>query len=95
MTGLPVLECDEMTASQEDTNLASWLALGGVALLYLIVFRSWRYPLLTVGTLLVGTVLGDGVADAVTVGHLNILSAAFAVMLIGIGDYGVLWVTRL
>src|SRR5204863_8297945 len=30
----------------------------------------------------------------ITVGHLNILSACFAVMLIGIGDYGVLWVTQ-
>ena len=29
-----------------------------------------------------------------TIGHLNILSSAFAVMLIGMGDYGVLWVTR-
>src|SRR5205823_5506581 len=29
-----------------------------------------------------------------TVGHLNILSASFAVMLIGMGDYGVLWVTH-
>src|SRR5213076_3258727 len=29
-----------------------------------------------------------------TIGHLNILSAAFAVMLIGLGDYGVLWVTH-
>src|SRR5207245_2328781 len=29
-----------------------------------------------------------------TVGHLNILSATFAVMLIGMGDYGVLWVMR-
>jgi hopanoid biosynthesis associated RND transporter like protein HpnN len=93
MTGLPVLECDEMTASQEDTNVASWLALGGVALLYLIVFRSWRYPFLTVGTLLVGTVWAMGWLT-LTVGHLNILSATFAVMLIGMGDYGVLWVTR-
>jgi hopanoid biosynthesis associated RND transporter like protein HpnN len=93
MTGLPVLECDEMTASQDDTNVASWLALGGVALLYLVVFRSWRYPALTVGTLLVGTVWAMGWLT-VTVGHLNILSATFAVMLIGMGDYGVLWVTR-
>src|SRR5437588_276541 len=29
-----------------------------------------------------------------TVGHLNILSATFAVMLIGMGDYGVLWISR-
>ena len=27
-------------------------------------------------------------------GHLNILSATFAVMLIGLGDYGVLWVAQ-
>src|SRR5262249_37438435 len=40
LTGLPVLETDEMLASQRDTNLASWLALAGVALLYLVVFRS-------------------------------------------------------
>src|SRR5205823_13019457 len=31
---------------------------------------------------------------ALTVGHLNTLSATFAVMLTGMGDYGVLWVTR-
>jgi uncharacterized protein len=93
LTGMPVLENDEMVASQTDSNTASWLALAGVALLYLVVFRSFRYPLLTVGTLLVGTAWAMGWLT-VTVGHLNILSATFAVMLIGMGDYGVLWVTR-
>jgi hopanoid biosynthesis associated RND transporter like protein HpnN len=93
LTGLPVLEADEMTASQDDTNMASWLALGGVLLLYLVVFRSFRYPMMTVATLLVGTAWAMGLLT-VTVGHLNILSATFAVMLIGMGDYGVLWVTR-
>ncbi len=93
LTGLPVLENDEMSASQRDTNLASWLALAGVALLYLIVFRSFRSPFLTVTTLLVGTAWAMGWLT-LTVGHLNILSATFAVMLIGMGDYGVLWVTR-
>ena len=37
--------------------------------------------------------LGIGWAT-ITVGHLNILSATFAVMLIGLGDYGVLWVAQ-
>src|SRR5436853_4036337 len=73
--------------------MASWLALAGVAFLYLVVFRSFRNPLMTVGTLLVGTVWAMGWLT-LTVGHLNILSATFAVMLIGMGDYGVLWVTR-
>ena len=93
LTGLPVLETDEMVASQSDTNLASWLAMAGVAVLYLIVFRGLRYPLLTVAALLVGIAVSL-CWMTLTVGHLNILSAAFAVMLIGMGDYGVLWVTR-
>jgi hopanoid biosynthesis associated RND transporter like protein HpnN len=93
LTGLPVLETDEMVLSDEDSTRASWLALLGVAVLYLVVYRSWRYPLLTITTLVVGTLWALGWA-AVTVGHLNILSATFAVMLIGLGDYGVLWVAR-
>lgn len=93
VTGLPVLESDEMVASQSDTTFASWLALAGVTLLYFLVFRSFRSPLLTVGTLVVGTAWAMGWMT-LTVGYLNILSATFAMMLIGLGDYGVLWVTR-
>jgi hopanoid biosynthesis associated RND transporter like protein HpnN len=93
LTGLPVLENDEMVASQRDSNTASWLALAGVALLYLVAYRSWRFPIFTVATLLVGTAWSLGWLT-LTVGHLNILSSSFAVMLIGMGDYGVLWVTR-
>ncbi len=93
LTGLPVLENDEMVASQSDSNFAGWLALIGVALLYLVVYRGIRYPFMTVTALLVGTAWALG-WTTLTVGHLNILSSAFAVMLIGMGDYGVLWVTR-
>ena len=93
LTGLPVLDNDEMVASQNDSNFAGWLALAGVALLYLIVYRGIRYPFMTVMALLVGTAWALG-WTTLTVGHLNILSSAFAVMLIGMGDYGVLWVTR-
>jgi hypothetical protein len=93
LTGLPVLETDEMAASQRDSTWAGWLALGGTALLYLAAYRGLRCPLLTVTTLLTGTAWAMGWLT-LTVGHLNILSATFAVMLIGIGDYGVLWVVR-
>jgi hopanoid biosynthesis associated RND transporter like protein HpnN len=44
-------------------------------------------------TLLVGTAWALGWLT-LTVGHLNMLSATFVVMLIGMGDYGVLWITR-
>jgi hopanoid biosynthesis associated RND transporter like protein HpnN len=93
LTGMPVLEYDEMIASQSDSNTASWLALLGVAILYFVVYRGLRYPLMTIASLLVGTAWALGWLTF-TVGHLNILSSAFAVMLIGMGDYGVLWVTR-
>lgn len=93
VTGLPVLETDEMTAADHDTRLASWLAIAGVSVLFLLVYRGIWYPLLTVATLLIGTAWALGWLT-LTVGHLNILSATFAVMLIGMGDYGVLWVMR-
>lgn len=93
LTGLPVLETDEMEASQSDTNRAGWLALGGVAALYLVVYRGLRRPLLTVLSLVTGTLWAMGWLT-LTVGHLNILSSCFAVMLIGIGDYGVLWIAH-
>jgi hopanoid biosynthesis associated RND transporter like protein HpnN len=90
LTGLPVLESDEMESSQAGANRAGWIALAGVALLYFVVYRCLRLPLISVGTLLVGTLWSMGWLT-LTVGHLNILSACFAVMLIGLGDYGVLW----
>lgn len=93
LTGLPVLETDEMAQSDVDTERASWLALLGVAVLYFAVYRGFRFPLLTIGSLVTGTFWALGWAT-LTVGHLNILSATFAVMLIGMGDYGVLWVAR-
>ena len=93
LTGLPVLESDEAIASQNDSNRATYLALAGVALLYLLVYRGFRYPFMTVTTLLVGLAWAVGWLT-LTVGHLNILSSAFAVLLIGMGDYGVLWVSR-
>jgi hopanoid biosynthesis associated RND transporter like protein HpnN len=93
LTGLPVLESDEMVAARRDSAHASWLAIAGVTLLFFLVYRGIRYPLLTVSTLLLGTSWAMGWLT-LTVGHLNILSATFAVMLIGMGDYGVLWVMR-
>jgi hopanoid biosynthesis associated RND transporter like protein HpnN len=93
LTGLPVLESDEMRQADLDTQWAIVWTLVGVTLLYAWAYRGLRYPLLTLTTLLIGTVWALGWATW-TVGHLNILSAAFAVMMVGVGDYGVLWVAR-
>ncbi len=93
LTGLPVLETDEMVQSDIDSDNAFGLALVGLVILYLAVYRGFRFPLLTVASLLTGLYWALGWAT-LTVGHLNILSMAFAVMLIGMGDYGVLWVAQ-
>jgi len=93
VTGLPVLETDEMMASQNDTKTAGWLALAGVLVLGFVFFRGIRYPLLAMITLVIGTVWAAGWLT-VTVGHVNILSATFAMMLIGLGDYGAVWIAN-
>jgi hypothetical protein len=93
LTGLPVLEDDEMRQADQDAQKATLLALLGVLALYAGVYRGIRYPFLTILTLLIGMIWALGWATG-TVGHLNILSAAFAVMMIGVGDYGVLWIAR-
>jgi len=93
LTGLPVLECDEMEASSQDSIRASWVAFLGVLALYAWAFRQWRPPVASALPLLMGTIWALGFAT-LTVGHLNLLSATFAVMLIGMGDYAVLLVSR-
>ena len=93
MTGLPVLETDEMSASQQDTEKASWFALFGVLGIYTFALRGIRHPFAITISLLVGTAWAGGWMT-LTVGHLNILSATFGMMLLAMGDYGVLWVTR-
>src|SRR5262249_60237504 len=49
LTGLPVLENDEMVAAERDTRLASWLAVAGVTVLFFLVYRGIWYPLLKIG----------------------------------------------
>ena len=62
VTGLPVLENDEMQASQSDIVRASLLSLVAGAVLFVPGFGAVRHPLMTVLTLLLTPsllVLGD------------------------------------
>ena len=52
LTGLPVLEYDEMLASQRGSLRAAGISLLGVAVLFVVGFGSLRHPLLTVLTLM-------------------------------------------
>ncbi|GIX46173.1 MAG: hypothetical protein KatS3mg131_0384 [Candidatus Tectimicrobiota bacterium] len=89
VTGGNALAADEMLVSQRDMQLATGLALLGVAVLFILTFREVRRPLLVVATLVVAVAWSLGFTT-LTVGHLNILSVAFTPILIGLGiDFGI------
>ncbi|KKK57905.1 hypothetical protein LCGC14_3049780, partial [marine sediment metagenome] len=88
------MENDEMRASQTAMLQASGLSLFGVACLFIAGFGGLRHPLVTVGSLLLALAWAFGYIT-MAIGHLNILSIAFAVILIGLGiDFGIHYVAR-
>src|SRR5262249_40437740 len=94
LTGIPVLESDEMRDSQSAMFKASILSFVGVAALMLMGFRGLRYPLVGSAVLLIGMAWSFGFTT-LAVGPLNILSVSFAAMLIGIGiDYSTVYLLR-
>jgi hypothetical protein len=94
LTGIPVLESDEMQRSQSDMTRASLISFAGVALILLVGFRGVKHPLLGLLMLAVGLTWTVGYTTAV-IGHLNILSISFAAILIGLGiDFAVHYLSR-
>ena len=84
LTGIPVLENDEMRRSQTDSMMASIISYLGVALILFVGFRGFLHPVLGLLMLIVGMAWSFGYTTAV-VGHLNILSVSFVAILIGLG----------
>jgi predicted RND superfamily exporter protein len=94
LTGLPIMEDDEMRSSQSSMFWASVLSFIGVGLLFIAGFGGLRHALLANLVLLIGMAWSFGYVTLV-VGHLNILSVSFTVTLIGIGiDYGIHYIAR-
>ena len=94
LTGVPVLEYEEMVTSQRDMGIATVLSLSLTVILLLFAFRGVLNVIAAMVSLIVGICLSFGFATA-TVGHLNILSMVFAIMLIGLGiEYGIQVVLR-
>lgn len=94
LTGVPVLEYEEMATSQDDLKIATILSLALTVVLLLFAFRGLLNVVAAMVTLIVGICLSFGFAT-LAVGHLNILSMVFAIMLIGLGiEYGIQVVLR-
>ena len=94
LTGLPVMEDDEMRSSQQSMLWASGLSLAAVVLVIVAGFGGIRHAVMANLVLLVGMAWAFGWAT-ISVGHLNILSVTFTVTMIGVGiDYGTYYVGR-
>ena len=94
LTGIPVLEHDELRRSGRDMINASLIAFVLVGLLLTFGLRGVRHPMLVMIMLVNALAITFGVAT-LAVGHLNILSICFAAIMIGLGvDFGIHFVTR-
>lgn len=89
LTGEDVIAADEMGITRVDVRKASQLALGGVALLFILAYRGVVKPLLAIFSLVIALCWSMGWTTLV-VGHLNILTIVFTTILIGLGiDFGI------
>jgi hypothetical protein len=94
ITGLPVMENDEMRVSQSAMTIITFLSLGGIFLVLVAGFGGLRHAALTTLALVLGTVWTVGFTT-LTVGYLNILSIAFGSILMGLGiNYGIYYAAR-
>ncbi|MCC7047046.1 MAG: MMPL family transporter [Alphaproteobacteria bacterium] len=89
LTGGIPLRADELRSVGDGVGLASLLSFLIVAGLVYIGLRSWRLMAAILVALVIGLTWTAGFA-ALAIGHLNLLSVAFAVMFIGIAvDFGI------
>jgi hopanoid biosynthesis associated RND transporter like protein HpnN len=94
LTGLPIMEYDEMRCSQSSMTVATVLSFAGVFLVLVAGFGGIRHSLMAMGALFLGLIWSLGYT-ALAVGHLNILSSAFGAVLTGLGiNYGIYFVAR-
>ena len=89
LTGLPIIEYDEMSSSESSMTIATVLSLVGVLLVVVLGFGGLRHSMLPMAALFMGMIWSLGYT-VLTVGHLNILSSAFGAILTGLGiNYGI------
>ncbi len=83
-TGDIALSAEEMRSVTDSAVLAGLISLVLVSLVLTIGVRSWRLVTASLISLIVGLIWTAGVAT-LTVGYLNLISVAFAVLFVGLG----------
>lgn len=84
LTGNAAIDAEELRSVADSAVFASIVSLVLVSLVLIFGIRSWRLVVASLLTLLIGLTWTAGVAT-VTVGYLNLISVAFAVMFVGLG----------
>jgi len=84
ITGSVAMEHEEMLSVQSGAGFAALASLGMVLLVLYVTLRSLKLIAIALVTLVVG-LAGTAAFAAATVGHLNLLSVAFAVLYVGLG----------
>lgn len=94
LTGISVLETDELAHSRIDMAKAAAVAFVLVAVLLSLGLRGMRHPMLVLVNLVNSLAITFGIVT-LAVGHLNIMSICFVAITIGLGvDFGIHFVTR-
>ncbi len=94
LTGDVQLADEEFATVAEGAGLTTGLSLGLVSLILFLALRSWRVIVPILATLVFGIIWSAAFAAA-TVGKLNLLSVAFAVLFIGLAvDFGIQFAVR-
>jgi len=94
VTGMPVLDYDEMVQSKRDITLATIVSLSICALIFIYGYNETGRPIKATICLLAGLAYTFAFAT-LAIGHLNILTVTFLPMLVGLAiDFGVHLITR-
>ena len=94
LTGEPVLDYDETIQSQRDATKATALTLILICILFAVGFHEILRPLMAVVTMVIVLAVCMGYAT-LSVGHLNMITVTFAVMILGLGiDLGIQFIAR-
>ncbi len=89
VTGEPVLLDDELTQSTKDSIKAAIITFILISILFFVAYRELVRPSLAIIALVfsIGWTMG---LTTITIGHLNIISQACVIMLLGLGiDFGI------
>lgn len=86
VTGGPPLNKDQFEISERDMTKASTFAFISTGIIFILAFRSFGRPALGLLTLALSITWCFGLTT-ITIGHLNMFSLAFVVILVGQGTY--------